>query len=141
MNAEVEINWPYDKQAGEFLGRFGLKLGIREGTSKCPPWDDHKQGCRHGDQYRITLHRTGGKMLAFDWWGSIAMMQEGREPTPYDILACISSDANSPTDPDEVSEEFGGDVKPSQAIAIARFAARLQRFFTEEELEALSEIQ
>ena len=61
-------------------------------------------------------------------------------PSCYDILACLSSDASCPTDPDEVVAEFGP-MKPSQAIAVAESARRLQAFFTSDELAILSEVQ
>jgi hypothetical protein len=140
----------YDKQAQEFLNRFGLTVKAAFGTSKCPPWDEHKHGCTHGDQYRVTIKRIGAdrvyykgepgpRSISFDFWNSYADMRANKRPTAYDILACISSNAYAPTDPDEVSEEYGG-VKPSQAIAVARFARRLQDFFSEGEIEALAEI-
>ena len=140
----------YDSQAQEFLQRFGFTLKIIEGEAKCPPWDDHKAGCQHGTHYRIGMYRRitaeekplMTRVLHFDFWGSINDMMHGRALSPYDILACLGSEATFPTDADEVAAEFGnGDMKPSQAIAIARFARRLQRFFTEAEIEALSRIQ
>lgn len=61
-------------------------------------------------------------------------------PTEYTILACVSSDMSCPTDADEVHAEFG-DMRPSQAEAIAAHARKLQAFFTEEERAILSEVQ
>lgn len=61
-------------------------------------------------------------------------------PTPYEILACIGSDVQGYTDPDDVYQEFG-EMKPSQAKAIANHTVKLRLFFTTPEQEALAEIQ
>ena len=133
----------YEAQANAFLKKFGLKMKVVMTGNKCPPWEKAGAGCVHGDRYVITISAKDGrspKSISFDFWNSINDMQTGKAPTAYDILACISSEANSPTDPDEVAQEFG-DMLPSQAIAVAKFAKKLQDFFTEKEIEALSEIQ
>ena len=134
----------YERQAQEFLGKFGLTIKAAFKGDRCPPWEG-KGGCIHGDRYRVTIRTNSAsewrtKSISFDFWNSMADMQADKRPTAYDILACVASEGNSPTDPDEVAEEFGGDMPPSQAIALARFARRLQDFFSEEEFEALSEI-
>jgi len=136
----------YETQAQEFLDRFSLRLKATFGDSRCPSWESGN--CLHGDHYRITIRRnarewrgSGHKMaISFDFWNSYQDMREGKAPTAYDVLASISSDVHMPTDPDEVVEELG-DMKPSQAIAVAKFARRLQAFFTESEQDALMEIQ
>lgn len=65
-------------------------------------------------------------------------------PTAYDILACISSDHNCPETFEEWCAEFGYDTDSRRAEAVYRrckdFAYKLIRFFTSEELAALSEI-
>ena len=128
----------YEQQARDFLGAFGLTLNIAFKGDKCPPWEI-LCNASHGDRYRVTLRRKDSKSISFDFWNSWKDSHEGKRPTAYDVLACISSDAYAPTDPDEVAEEYG-DIKPSQAIAVAKFAKRLQAFFIDDELEALSEI-
>lgn len=126
----------YDEKADMFLKKHGIKLSIRRGEYKEPLWD---KAAPFGDHYRIMVMRKDKKRLGFSFWGSVAMMQEGKDPRPYDILACMSSDSSMPTAPDEVQHEFGGSIK--QAIATAKFAEKLQAFFSEEELTDLSEIQ
>jgi len=133
----------YEKQAQEFLDRFGLTVKAAFKGDRCPPWEG-KGGCIHGDRYRVTIRTNSAsewrtKSISFDFWNSYSDMREGKHPTAYAILASISGEAFSPTNPDDVAEEFGP-IPPSQAIAVARFACRLQDFFTEEELEALGEI-
>ena len=129
----------YNKQAQAFLDTFGVKLKVDMRNDKCPPWN-HTGGCQHGDHYRVTLRKADKRSLSFDFWGSIVDMQNHKDPTAYAVLTCLGIDVQAPTDPDEVAEEFG-DMKPSEAIAIAKFARRLQRFFSEEEVQELSEIQ
>lgn len=135
----------YTEQARAFLDRFGLEIKAAYKGEKSPKWG----GDIHGDHYRVTIRRIRGSdgsrvvprpySLSFDFWGSVTMMQEGRRPSAYSILSCVSSDAHIPTNPDEVVSELG-EMQPSQAIATAKFASRLQAFFTKEEMEALAEI-
>ena len=133
----------YETKAKAFLEKFGLKMKVVMTGNKCPPWEKMGEGCMHGDSYRITISASDGrtpKSISFDFWNSMNDMQAGKDPTAYTVLSSTSSEANSSTDPDEVAQEFGN-MLPSQAIAVAKFAKRLQDFFTGEELEALSEIQ
>ncbi len=137
----------YEAQAQMFLDRFGLSVVAAFKGDECPTWDDPKH--IHGDRYRVTIRRRSDyignqnitpKSISFDFWNSKANKDKGERPTAYDILATISGDASGSTDPDEVAAELG-DMKPSQAIAIARFAAKLQKFFRPVEIDALAEIQ
>ena len=139
----------YEEQAQAFLQRYNLTLSIRRGPDKCPPWEDK---CHtHGIHYLVTIRSAptrrgrnpespGAMSVSFSFWGSINDRANNKTPNVYDILACVSSDAHSPTDPDEVVEEYG-EIKPSVAIAIAERAKELQIFFTDLELAALAEIQ
>ena len=139
----------YEEQAHQFLVHYNLTLSIRRGPDKCPPWDDSSH--THGDHYLITIRSAparrgrnpespGLMSVSFPFWNSLNDRANGKSPTDYDILSCVSSDAQSPTDPDEVAEEYG-EIKPSIAIAVAERAKELQEFFTELELDALAEIQ
>ena len=152
----------YDRQATEFLREYGFDITIEGGQGECPPWADGKGGkcprgecgSTHGGDYIVTISRPGEckighppfercdhqKELSFPFWGSLADYREAKDPSWYDVLSCLSSDASYSTSPDEVAEEFGP-MKPSQALRIADFAWRLQHFFSKAELEALSEIQ
>ena len=122
----------YERQAADFLERFGFTVRIKPGAKDEPAWDVHGIG------YNVTVRRkSDGRRLSFDFWDSKANMDEGREPTAYDILACLSADMGSPTDPDEVAKEYGPDIAPSQAYKIAAWARRLEVFFEEAEAQAL----
>ena len=138
MNTMEKVD--YEKQAADFLARFNLKMTIKEGDGHAPPWS---KAAVDGTHYRVKIARTNTKFngsISFDFWGSVHDAETGRTPTAYDVLACISSDVYMPTTPDEVAEEIGP-MPPSQAIAAARFARRLQTMFTDTEQKALAEIQ
>jgi len=129
----------YDVKARVFLRVHGFSITSENLGFEAPPWNENGI---HGEKYRVKIRRTTGsrQSITFPFWNSQAAMENGEELTDYDVLACLSSEANMPTDPDQVVEELG-EMKPSQAIASANFAKRLQAFFTERELEALSRIQ
>ena len=132
----------YEAQAQKFLDTYGFEIKTAFKGDRCPPWEEK---CIHGDRYRVTIRRKVKILLrpaslSFDFWNSQRDMQEGKRPSPYAVLSCISSEASSPTDADEVVEEYGP-MPPSKAKAIAASAKRFQSFFTEDELSALSEIQ
>jgi len=139
----------YEEQAHQFLVRHNLTLSIRRGLDKCPPWDDDSH--THGEHYRVTIRgaptrrgrnpeNPGAMSVSFSFWNSLNDRANGKIPSAYDILACVASDAHSPTDADEVAEEYG-EIKPSVALAVAERAKELQAFFTQLELDALAEIQ
>ena len=134
----MEPTSTYEEQAQRVAQAIGLTVKAAFKGDKCPQWE---KPCKHQhcDRYRITL-RKAGRSISFDWWNSINDIQKGTRPDYYDILSSVSSDAFSPTDPDEVVAEFG-EMKPSRAVTIAKFAAKLQAFFTEDELTALGEIR
>lgn len=156
----------YESRARQIADALGLTVVAAFKGDRCPPWLDkrppvtlHSDRCNacgsvHGDRYRVTLKFTGRaeawpawrvgrstyQSLSFDFWASYQDKLDGHRPGYYDILCCVASEASMPTDPDEIAEEFGP-MKPSQAIAIAKHAARLQAFFTEGERARLAEIE
>jgi len=150
----------YDLEVEAVCERLGLVVKTqRLVPGECPTWDREK--CKkgwhvHGWHYRATVARkptkpcpwtcnrneicTHFQSISFDFWNSQHDREKGWHPRAYDILSCISGDLSAPTDPDEVVQEYG-DMPPSQAVAVAEFARKLQAFFTEAEKQALSEIQ
>lgn len=136
----------YEGYARGIAASMGLVVKAAYKGRKCPKWESP---CRHahGDHYRVTLHFTGRVTghesrgsVSFDFWNSQRDAMEGKRPGYYDILSTVASDATMPTNPDDVTEEFGA-MRPLQALAIAKFAKRLKTFFTQTELDALAEIQ
>jgi len=134
----------YKKQAQAFLDQFQLTLEITQVPRRPPPW--HEKDKEYGRKYEIVLQRKGDskgpgmRFIRFPFWDSIHNKKNDIKPTPYDVLACLSGGAAGYTDPDEVYREYG-EMLPSEAIRIANFTKRLQRFFSEAELNELQEIQ
>lgn len=147
-----------DARAQRIAADLGLTVHIAfKGQDRCPPWWDGSERTPgtcdhryHGDHYRVTLRLTRPSVtttsritrshsLTFDYWGSHADARTSRRPDTYDILTCVASDATMPTDSDEVVRELGS-MRPSQAVAVAKWARRLQAFFTPDELAKLQEV-
>jgi len=138
----------YEKQAKDFLKRHDLNMRIRRTNSgKCPPFcrGDHV----HGEEFKITIIRDSRKVgvrrkksISFSFWNSLADLQDGKKPTPYSILACISSDLYCPDTFKEYCEEFGiNSYDDYEHWKIwSRFAKRLRKFFTPLEIRDLMEI-
>jgi hypothetical protein len=79
----------------------------------------------------------------FDFWASIA--DAGiLTVSAYDVLACISGDANCPDTFENFCAEYGYEGDSIKALQTFRrcsaFAKRLNAFFTPGELEKLAEI-
>jgi hypothetical protein len=70
---------------------------------------------------------------------------EPKHPSTYSVLACISGDAYTPETFADFCAEYGYEVDSIKALQtfrrVDRFAKRLRAFFTESELQDLSEIQ
>jgi len=146
----------YDIKAEHFLSSNGIKFRATLSDSKAPAWSDNG---RHGHHYRVTLSKgkqtkwtepNYGKVhsprLTFDFWGSIKDAEDGIQTVrPYAVLACISRDAYTPATFAEWCSEYGDSQDSIKALQTFRrcsaFAKRLRAFFTEAELEQLSEIQ
>lgn len=128
----------HDNQADAFLATHGIKCRIALSNSKPAHWEPA------GNHYRVTLSQPGARMT-FDFWGSLNDAKAGKDPSAYDILACISGDVFCPQDFSDFCSEYGYDadsIKAKQTFTRAsRFAARLNQFFTPEQIEALSEIR
>lgn len=158
----------YQAKAQAFLDRFQIKFRATLSDTKVPPWaSDTLWDDKPRHHYRITLSRNGfsesawketpidelkariKSRLTFDFWGSIADAEKGiKTVTTYDVLACISSDASMDTEFTgfgEWCDNYGFDRDSIKGLQTYRrcsaFAKRLQAFFTQEEIEALQEIQ
>ncbi len=155
------MNTDYQQQALSFLSRNGLKLRITLSNSKVAPWDDGKGERNH---YRVSIWREDRKAdalyrepidnfpqpmrsarLVFDYFGSINDAATGRQPSEYDVLACLSSDLHCDESLSDFCANMGyseDSIKAKQTFTrCKRFSERLQGFFTQKEQEELSEIQ
>jgi hypothetical protein len=147
----------YEKQAQAFLDKFGITFKATWKGDKCPPWvtiDPKANGsCRecghiHGDRFRVEIGRDRllqRTPLSFDFWNSFHAKSEGTtELDAYHVLSSISNDVHCPDTFEDFCAEYGYDEDSRKAFATfkrcARFAERLQAFFSEEEQDALGEI-
>lgn len=160
----------YENQAQDFLDKFGIRFRATLSDSKLPPWsgdpETHVGGGKVSPMdvekprhhYRITMSKHVRipsvrvpylpmlpKRITFDYWGSIRDAEEDRHPTPYDVLACISSDMHCAESFQDFCSEFGESEDSIKALQTFRrcsaFSKRLKAFFSQEEIEALEEIR
>lgn len=134
----------YDQQANAFLTTHGIKFTCKPGSGKAPAWTDGDNK-EHGNHYRVTLSKHD-KRITFDFWGSIADASAGlRTERPYSVLACLSGDVRCPENFADFCGEYGYDSDSRKAYRdfkrCAAFGKRLRDFFTEDEIDALQEIQ
>ncbi len=136
-------SYEYHAQAKSFLAKHGLRFRATHKAEKCPLFCDGT--CKHGDQYRVTISRKAGGRISFDFWNSLHDMQNGTQPHAYDVLACISGDTYCAETFEDFCADFGYDTDSLKAQdtwkRCAKFAKRLQAFFTADELTQLVEIQ
>ena len=152
-NAYAAITSTYEQTALDFLAKRGIHFrAVLSKTQKAPAWA--KDGSPHGLCYRVTLSRNvrpGGvnavhvSPLSFDFWDSITAKEKGETPSAYDVLACISGDVHCPETFADFCGESGCDEDSRAALAMFKrcstFARKLRAFFSEAEIEGLSEIQ
>jgi hypothetical protein len=141
----------YTKQANDFLTKHQLEFTAEPAGSMPPPWHEpptFRTKYPHGLRYAITIKRVGRghcSPISFDFWGSINDREKKKQPTAYDVLACISSDVNCPETFEDFCSEYGYDEDSRKAFAqfetCAEFGKKLRAFFTEDEREELAEIQ
>lgn len=129
----------YIKQAQDFLKATGTKLTITFVEHDFYFADDKEPR----DIYKFTLRRNG-KSYTAKFGQSIANV--GKEPTAYDILACL--DSNEPETVDDLINSYGYEVHSMEDVRklekIARNCKRqnagLARLFNVHELNQLAEI-
>ena len=133
----------YDKQASDFLAKYGMVcMTCRDENQSAPDWAEKNEN--YGVKCCVTLEAKDRKVV-FPFWGCVADKQTGKLPSLYSILACISGDCNCPETFDDFCSEYGYDTDSRRAYATwercLAFSKELRAFFTEEEIEALQEIQ
>lgn len=138
----------YEKQAEQFLSRYGIKFTATFKGDKCPLWDNDKH--IHGDRYLITFARISKdkhpvlkSRFNLSFWNSLSDKEQGKEPTPYDVLASITK-----YDPGTFSDfcgEYGYDEDSRKGYAtykaVVKEWQKVKGFFSSMELHALEQIQ
>lgn len=135
----------YDTQAEEFLKEHDLTLSTHYVDTVINPWGKGPYGDSYNDKYRITIRRKdSGKAFTFNFFNSMNAHMKNERPTAYDALACLSAESYEPYgDKWGFFNEFGYEPnKENEALyyRVKRFAKRINKFFTEDELEPLREI-
>lgn len=128
----------YDQQAEDFLKETNTNFSVefmRHG--KYFPGDKESR-----DIYDITLQR-GEKSYTFSFGQSMVNSEECIEPTPYDVLACLTK-----YDPGSFSwfcDDFGYSEDSDQAYetykAVKKEYKELSNLYSSEELDLMGEIQ
>lgn len=130
----------YENQAQKFLKKTKTMLGIVYKEYGSMPWDT--KGVQR-DIYEITLSNKNGS-YTFDFGTSIADTEAGREPTAYDVLACLDPSFSDYTFT-EFCAGFGYDENLMSSLrtyeACVEQSEELEALFTAEELELLQEVQ
>ena len=133
----------YDKQTQVFLDKFGLKVTYKLIDYDNPSWDKENSH----NHYRVTITRKGtpGQKLTFQWWDSIDSTEKNEQPTAYDALNTLASDSTEYEDFSDFCGDMGYDPDSITALrtwkAYSKLASRINKFFTDEELEDLRQIQ
>lgn len=140
-------SWPFGRHQTqwEFLRKQNMPIytpcGVCHGEGEVPDLEAPK----HGNHYHITLSQGRQRRLSFDFWGSIRDKEDGKHPTAYDVISCISGDLHTPVTFDDFCAEYGYSTDSRETLATwercLTFSRRLKAFFTSEKRAELSEIQ
>lgn len=133
----------YVKQAKGFLESCNATMTITYlGKAVNKNWDETQLR----NVYRATITTPKGSMWV-KFWDSIASTKSGEQPTEYDILACLQK-YEVGTFGDFVAE-YGYEIEDFHDrqratniyYAVRDEYAKVRRCFTEEQIEAMCEIQ
>lgn len=143
-NLNCFMTTDYDQQALDWLSKHEIEIRLELSNTKSPLWQDD---LKH-NHYKVTLRKKNEPKkprLTFDFWDSHYNTVNGAHPSDYDILSCISSDANCPEKFEDFCGEYGYNEdsrKAEQTFKACRtFADKLNRFLTSEEIESLQNIR
>lgn len=140
----------YVKQAQEWLRKTGTELTIEyiEDVEGFPFDNDGRMHrsyqCRLNREHSFIKSRYTS--YTFPFYGSYADWKDGKDPTEYDVLACL--ECYDPGTIDNFVAEFGyevhewADVRRIESIydAVKEQYTALSRMYSELELDALAEI-
>lgn len=135
----------YQQQAIDFLKKHNISMTIElADTQKAPAWA--KEGEVYGNRYWIRLFKgLAGRTMTFDFWGSLSDKQAEVNPSEYDVLACCAGDVHCPETFKGFCAEYGlneDSIRDNQAFRRCdKHARQLRAFFSQSEIQALSEIQ
>ena len=129
----------YQLQAEKFLSDHGIKFSSRFIAFK-PYFPGEKD---YRNVYILYLTRDGKADYETGFGQSIIDSRSNTLPTAYDLLTCITK--YDPASFDDFCGEYGynNDSRKAEATykSVKADWIKVQRFFTEQELEELQEIQ
>lgn len=151
----------YQTQAIDFLISTDTTMRIEKVGCTFPLWSEKKKGCKPVNHLSVTLKNSRGE-YTFDFWCSIydtyGAKGEGLTPDDlrkripdaykfYDVLACLTVDVTEGSF-DEFCASYGYEFKTEKEyirvkaihIAVQEQDKALRKLFTEDALQALSEI-
>lgn len=119
----------YQKQANDALAAVGATMEI----SQCPKndpspwWNASTLGPWRGSAWSVILRNSGGASYTFKFWQGSGCKDD---PTPYDVLACLSWDSSTF---ENFCDEFGYDTDSRSAhktwVSVCGQARALKRLF------------
>lgn len=129
----------YENQAKEFCDKTKTNIYINFMESVKDPW---RNGSNHyANKYKVTIKRNKKQMTVI-FTDSIANYYNCKEPTAYDILACLTK--YDPYSFEDFCAEYGYDVDSRKAyntyLAVQKEYNNVQRLFNDV-IEELAEIQ
>jgi hypothetical protein len=126
----------YEIQAEKFLEKFNLAVSFKLLDKNVPKWEEHNQPHNH---YKIIVSRktSYAKPLSFQWWDSIDSTEKNIKPSAYDALTTLSSESYTYSSFEDIDSRKA--LRTYKEVQI--LAARINSFFTIEEIEGLREIQ
>lgn len=113
MNTTTEKT-DYQAKARIFLAARDLQMKFTKGNKIAPWGGDEPKPRQH---YVVTITRGATKeRIRFDFWGSLHDYEQGNDITPYDVLACISSDLYCPEKHEDFAANTGTTLTAARRI-------------------------
>ena len=107
----------YDQQAIDFLKHSGTEMKIKflDVVQGFPFDNKDNNPHRH---YEVTLKRHG-RSMKFPFYGSAADYRSGKDPSAYDVLACLQK-YEVESSPEEFAKEFGYELNTDSDLKRVR---------------------
>lgn len=131
----------YEHNANVVLARMNVSFSFKLMEPKCPIWRDSKEHSQ-GNHYLVTFSRNK-KRINFHYHGSTNDKRLGKNPTTYDVIACLTK--YDPINFRIFCSTFGYDDDSIKANEIYKGVVaewkKVSKFFSQDELDELREIE
>lgn len=141
LNGEIvkEFEGEYEKQAKEFCDKTKTNIYINFVDCVRDPFEDGSNN--YANKYKVIIKRNNKQMTVI-FTDSIYNCYNGKEPTVYDILSCLTK--YDPYNFEDFCYEFGYDLNSRKAyktyLAVQKEYDNIMRLF-DDVIEELQEIQ